>query len=427
MNVKLRKTLIMGVISCALLLPALPINTYAVSLDKMVPKELAQKAAAAVLINAVGEGETTGWNKQTRIGVAEDVYDPSGQLVAYRFNFQGSEGQAEGYSLISSFADEEPVLMWTENKALDEEAAEAVAMSKIQSESRSFVAPKVEQSKLVWYGGIKLAVEVESNTGDEVAVDDTMRAYSLTGVETEAANESYPEPAYNEGNRAKWKQFESIVLAAASDDVNGENPWHGVTSENPGSWETNYKRIDKNYINGVKSLKQWDYASGQATGCSPTAGSNIVMWFAQQYPSLNPTGDARSIALELRKTMNTYQDSNGTGLTNYLNIPSGLQQYMREHGVPTAYAKNISLAIYSEYGDRIDVGAPVLQSYWDQSHYGNHTVTVVGYKEYVRNVLESNSKYLVVKNNWTSEPGDYYVKWGTWNTNIMTYVYVKGN
>lgn len=100
---------------------------------------------------------------------------------------------------------------------------------------------------------------------------------------------------------------------------------------------------------------------------------------------------------------------------------------MREHGVPTAYAKNISLAIYSEYEDRIDVGAPVLQSYWDQSHYGNHTVTVVGYKEYVRNVLESNSKYLVVKNNWTSEPGDYYVKWGTWNTNVMTYVYVKGN
>lgn len=64
----------------------------------------------------------------------------------------------------------------------------------------------------------------------------SMRAYSLTGLETEEANTSYPEPAYNEGNREKWKQFESIVLPAASDDVNGENPWHVLTSENPGSW-----------------------------------------------------------------------------------------------------------------------------------------------------------------------------------------------
>ncbi|MGV7116672.1 hypothetical protein [Paenibacillus kyungheensis] len=176
---KLRKTLIMSVISCSLLLPALPFHTYAVSLDKMVTRELAQKAAASVLINAVGEGEAMSWNKQTRIGVAEDVYDPSGQLVAYRVNFQGSGGQAEGYSLISAFADEEPVLMWTENKALDEEEAEAVAMSKLQSESRSIVAPKIEESKLVWYGGIKLAVEVESNTGDEVAVDDTIKRTHL--------------------------------------------------------------------------------------------------------------------------------------------------------------------------------------------------------------------------------------------------------
>jgi len=42
-------------------------------------------------------------------------------------------------------------------------------------------------------------------------------------------------------------------------------------------------------------------------------------------------------------------------------------------------------------------------------------------------LLEANSKYLVVKNNWETEPGDFYVKWGTWNTNVMTYVYVNAN
>ena len=49
-------------------------------------------------------------------------------------------------------------------------------------------------------------------TTPKVAVDDSMREYSLTAAIEDETEVRYPEPAYNEGKRAKWKQIDSITL-----------------------------------------------------------------------------------------------------------------------------------------------------------------------------------------------------------------------
>lgn len=46
----------------------------------------------------------------------------------------------------------------------------------------------------------------------KVAVDDSMRSDSLTAAIEDETEVRYPEPACNEGNRAKWKQIDSITL-----------------------------------------------------------------------------------------------------------------------------------------------------------------------------------------------------------------------
>lgn len=406
----------------ALIMPITPSMTHAEALQKKIEASLARQAAASVVIDAVTSGETTTWNRNTRIGVVEDVYDPSEKQVAYQVHFEDPQGQDQGYALVSAFYDEEPILMWSAGQAIDEQQAKQVAMEELQSERRSLVAPEVEDTKIVWYGGARLGIEVESSTGEEFAVDNTMRAVSITDESTNTETSSYPVPTYNAANREKWEQFEDIKFGAGDSNADSD----GVTEVDPATWEPTYNRIEKYYINGVTSMKQWNYTTNQATGCTPTAGSNIVMWFAKQYPSLNPTKNQRDIVMGLRTTMKTTQNAGGEGITGPTDIDNGMQTYFRNHGVPSATSQNSTLATYDEYKKRLQEHVPVLQSYWNQPYFGNHTVTVVGFKELVRGTPTKSSKYLVVKNNWSSDTADLYVKFGSWNTNVMTYTFVKG-
>lgn len=141
---------------------------------------------------------------------------------------------------------------------------------------------------------------------------------------------------------------------------------------------------------------------------------------------LNLTKNQRDIVMGLRTTIKTTQNAGGEGITGPTDIDNGMQTYFRNHGVPSATSQNSTLATYDEYKKRLQEHVPVLQSYWNQPYFGNHTVTVVGFKELVRGTPTKSSKYLVVKKNWSSDTADLYVKFGSWNTNVMTYTFVKG-
>ncbi|MFZ5826585.1 MAG: C39 family peptidase [Bacillota bacterium] len=168
---------------------------------------------------------------------------------------------------------------------------------------------------------------------------------------------------------------------------------------------------------------QWVYTTingvDQWTGCAPTAALNIMAyWAAQGYPSLNPTNSTSDITMQLRKDMGTWQSPSGAGTTDPNNIPLGMKQYASRAGLSTP-AANVTFATFGTVVWEIDLMRPVLQSYWSQSYFGDHTLVVVGYKEYVRS-SGSNSQYVVARNNWDGEPWNLYVKWGTWTANTVT-------
>lgn len=182
----------------------------------------------------------------------------------------------------------------------------------------------------------------------------------------------------------------------------------------------------KNYIDTYVNQKQWYYTTingvPQATGCSPTAGSNIMKYWADKGKSgLNPTNNQRDIVMALRTTMKTTQGSDGTGITDPRDISGGLQTYARDRGYSNAWSTSIYLANFSDYVTEIDNGRIALQSYWNQKYFGDHTVTVVGYKRFVRSWQYPDSYYIVVRNNFINDSTfNLYVKWGTWNANQLT-------
>lgn len=48
----------------------------------------------------------------------------------------------------------------------------------------------------------------------------------------------------------------------------------------------------------------------------------------------------------------------------------------------------------------------------DQSYYGDHSVTGVGYKEYVYNGSSAGHQYMIMYDNWDNNIKDVYVAYG---------------
>ncbi|NQX69648.1 C39 family peptidase [Paenibacillus alba] len=364
-------------------------NSY---IPEKVSPEAAMKAAAWQMISETRDGSNiSAWGKESRLRVAKpiEVYDPSGKHVAYLVNsFKGD--RPAGYVMVS-------------------------ALSKNNNE--------VKKQELVWYGGVDIG-------GKFVYNDNSVSMINVEGNELkenktktiDEKDEKYPKPIKaNENYRKSRKIFDQIVVGSPGQT----NPSDGVSDIDPNGWETNYLSIDRNYIDTNVNQKQWYYTTTggvqQATGCSPTAGSNIMKyWSDKGYSSLVPVFQTQ-VVTDLRATMGTTQSSNGTGVTSPSNIDDGLQAYARAHQRPNAVSTNDNLSNFSAVKTEIDAQRPALQSYWNQTYFGDHTVTLVGYKHYVRNFYTQDSYYVVARNNFINDSTfNVWIKWGTWNTNVLT-------
>lgn len=380
------------------------------SSDKVTPQEARKAVKWQIKSEQHTEKEGSNWtHKKLKIEKAVDVIDPSGNLVAYLVNIT-ENGQPAGFAMVSAFYDEEPIIAWSDG-------GQAFTPKKVEGKLKDKQSSKIVAEQVVWLGGIKFAAKFTYKDGTSSIVD-------IDGIEAPQSivTEKFPVPTKeNKDARKAWKLMNKIQLGDVGTD------YDGVTNEDPSGFETNYNSIHKNYIDTNVNMKQWyyEYSNGawQATGCSPTAGSNIMKYWADKgYTSLNPKGSQSDIVMALRKEMGTTQSKNGTGETSYWNIDDGLQSYARKNGLSKAVATNHDFALFSTVVTEIDAKRPALQSYWRQTYFGDHTVTIVGYKEYQRAWYESNSQYVIVRNNFVNENNIFnlWVRWDTWTTNVVT-------
>ncbi|UJF32872.1 C39 family peptidase [Paenibacillus hexagrammi] len=390
--------------------------------DNYVPEkispEAAMKAAAWQMISETRDGsDISEWSKDnTKLRVAKpiEVYDPSGEHVAYLVNsFNGD--RAAGYVMVSAFLDDEPIIAWSDS-------GDGITTDKFKN-ALNKNKNEIKKQELVWFGGVDIGGKFIYNDNSVSMIN--VEGKELKEIKSKTINEKdekYPKPVkINDNYREDWKAINKIVVGAPGQN----NPSDGVSDIDPNGWEANYLSIDKNYINTSVNQKQWYYTTSggvqQATGCSPTAGSNIMKyWSDKGYTSLVPVFQTQVVS-DLRATMGTTQSSNRTGVTSPSNIDDGLQAYARAHQRPSAISKNDNLSNFSAVKTEIDAQRPALQSYWNQTYFGDHTVTLVGYKHYIRNFYTQDSYYVVARNNFVNDSTfNVWVKWGTWNTNVLT-------
>ena len=346
-------------------------------------------------------------------------------------NVEGDNKPA-GFILVSSFLDEIPIIMWADRGIFNEDTF----LDKIKNKQEKLVSKQI-----VWFGGIDFGCKLIFNDGTTEIIDDT--GYTVPKDKLK----EYPNPnSENKSSRDNWNIIKKVPMSDLGTNHDG------VTNEDPTSFESNYSSIVRNYI--WTNVNQGQFIIGTYngysmwSGCSPTAGSNVMKYWADKgYSSLNkynnPTNYQYDIVRGLRTTMNTFPSYSPDsycyeGSTYISDIPKGLTSYARNNGLSYAESWNLTNPSFNTCANEIDMQRVAVFNMRNQEYLcpdAGHSITLVGYKKYVR-TGDANSYYLVVRNNWNPW-GDYYVnssgnkvsvewteniwlRYGTWGSSTLT-------
>lgn len=128
---------------------------------------------------------------------------------------------------------------------------------------------------------------------------------------------------------------------------------------------------------------------------------------------------------DMRATMGTTTTSNGEGSTIISKIAPGIKQYIKNHGY-TAVVTEHESPTWSTV--KSDLSNPTVITFTNQTFYsprgGGHTVTGIGYKEFIYNGSSSGHQYMLIHDNWGETPEDVYVAYGRNYTKLWS-VYVS--
>ncbi len=154
------------------------------------------------------------------------------------------------------------------------------------------------------------------------------------------------------------------------------------------------------YIPSVPDL-QW------YRGCAPTAAGNILAyWDTQGYPTL--VDDPAKTAYDLIDELADAMDTDSHGWTKDYNVDDGIEAVCNDTAYNNNYAFDTdgpdSWYCWGKITDAIDARKPCHLIIHGHNYYGDHSVTVVGYRRVVKDCA-ADDYFVTIHDNW---PGTGY-------------------
>jgi len=382
---------------------------YADNKNVVTPND-AKKMASFHIANDIKLSEESGWDgEKITLSSAKKVYDADDNLKAYVFNVV-VDNKKSGFILVGSSFDEFPILSFS----YDGEAFNEDAISNV----KKGINEEIVEEKIVQGSPGNFAVKFKMKDGSEKIKFQDGEEIKL---KRETVNLESKKISKEKSDKIKefWKNTAGEI-GTTSD---------GVTDVDPDNWETGYDSKVEEYLSDVPDLNQWKYDGTHWIGCSPTAGSNVIAWWANSsstYSDLMPTTQT-DVALDLFDTMDTHHNPGEVaGSTSTTKIDDGLEDYAENLGFSAtstnygSWALNDSFAFYV-YRNDISYYGPNVLSIEDQDYYGDHSVTGVGYIEYTYNGSSDNHQYMIVHDNHSTTTKTVYLAYGrNYTTALMT-------
>lgn len=361
--------------------------------DRFVSKATARKAVEAKIAEVAGPPKFESW-QGGRAGGASTLYlknadaGPAYLPSAYVFPVV-KDGETLGYVTAAARSDWVPILEFSPATPPTD-----LVDSTVRSARQQGFSPT---GRLLYHGGVKYGLELEGG-----------KAMNVRNGKPQSVDAISPTDKSFEPDRVarEWDALDSDGDVTTSGSVGTMNHYdwiYGVpawTEHDDGGGSTTY------YGSGTDEWIKWD-------GCTPIAGSMVIAYH-EGYTE-DDTWYREYIIDRLHDTMNTGDDDGATWPSD---IDNGFDNYT--WGSYDYNGRNIYLWTYPDFEKQeINNNRPFLLNMDDggsaedkTQNYGDHSVTVVGYKDDV--------EYLEIHDTW--DDTYHYFAWGNWSSCMYTKV-----
>lgn len=348
-----------------------------------------------------------------------EVFDASNGLHSYIVNLKVGE-QPAGYVEVSNNKNDFPIVSYSytvNNTEFDEESMEDlnIADSKVGMASLDS-SKKVMTKKVVWLAPGKFGTKVDYTDGSADLISEN-KLESIPASENTLLPET--QKSVNSESQQTWNEIEELASRISLDEIGTDTD--GVTDSLSFEYNNPYSSINSIYYNGVSNLKQYTSSLWTAySGCAPTSGYNVFYYWNYSRGKSNllknkSTGsvDTDNTVLLLHNSMGTIIDEQGQSSTDINNIGSGLLTVARYKGYNGAASNTNYNASWNTVKSDLSYG-PSLITMTGQTFFGSHTVTGVGYIEFIRNGSSSGHQYMQTydNSNLTTTGGTVYISYG---------------
>ena len=340
-----------------------------------------------------------------------EVFDASDKLHSYIVNLQIGE-QPAGYVEIGDNKNDFPVLSYSYTVSNTEFSTESIENSNINAISGMSAdsVKRVRSEKVVCLSPGRFGLKVDYTNGSADLIAEN-KLESITASENTPV--LAPEKSVNSESKKTWEDIETIAGNITINEIGTDTD--GVTDSLSFEYNNPYSSINSIYYNGVTDENQWNSSlwSGPS-GCAPTSAYNIFYYwhFSKGKSNLlvkdsNGNIDKDQTMLLLRNCMQTTD----TGNTTLYNQASGLRMAALGRRYSGAASTLNTDASWSTVKSDLSYG-PSLISFFAQTFYGYHSVTGVGYIEFIRNGSSSGHQYMEVYDNHSDTPTSVYIAYG---------------
>lgn len=337
------------------------------------------------------------WNETTQIADCVTLYAPDDTINGYIFHFK-TGGVDTGFMQIGILGQELFVvnLGFEGDDVLSKMVKHhnSVANSGLTAEADAIVVPVVSldnSAKIYYTGGFNYYLNGGRNELVSLAENEVVE----TGISSLAAEYS----AYQDGRAIA---LEEAVLAASE----GEN----TRSSSSGNYTV------EGYYTASLRMKTMSYWPNYNEHCSPTAATNMVMYwkygrgfFANHAASTSQT----SVFTWFYNKMKTNLYQTGTDWDDIW--PAYAEYFTNNSGASTAISDRVTAVTFNKIRTKMDENIPVHLEVRSYDGGGNHSVNVWGY------AVSDSANYLRITDNWGDTIGNILIGYSEYSYGQYVY------
>ena len=329
------------------------------------------------------------WNDKTSIKNRIQLFNPEGEITGYIFRFEMQNEDAgfmqigidgEDYYIVNFGFEGEDIL----TRLIKQYYSIVTYQNNMDKDQVEVLLGKLSYDHRIYYtGGFQYYVFKEDN--QLVSLFDGR----VLGISLGALSE---EGSLYQKNRIEREKEESGFRSVSNYTVTG-------------------------YSNASSYMNVMSYYSGYSNHCSPTAATNLTMYWMHGRGYFSNYSSSFSASYVFSRYYQSMQ-TNPTSGTNILKIRPAIQNFFDLYsGAPVSAAVQNYIITYNNIKIRINADEPIqlgILHYTDPSSTLGHDVNVWGYLHI------DNSKYLRILDNYgTTTP--FLINYTSYNYNHLTY------